>query len=69
MRTPPGDTVRVNVDVGVRDNFAVAATIIRDHHGAICGFKVAKLDVVDPLNGEAGAAKLGVQFAQQQGFS
>lgn len=43
------DTVNVNVDVAVRDRFAVIAAIIRDSQGVVLGAKVKKIGVVDPL--------------------
>lgn len=68
-KLPPKDVVKMNVDVAIREHFAIATAILRDHQGAICGFKVAKIDVVIPLVGEAEAAKLGVDLAHQEGFS
>lgn len=46
------------------------AAIIRDFRGVILGAKVKKIDVVDPLEGEAEAkaAKLGLELVHFQGF-
>lgn len=58
----------MNVDVAIREEFAVIAAVIRDYRGVVKGASFAKIDVVQPLEGEAAAAKLGVESAWQMGF-
>ncbi|KAB1226835.1 hypothetical protein CJ030_MR1G012139 [Morella rubra] len=73
------EVVKVNVDVVVRDEFTVVATIIQDHLSVVKGstflkIKIKKgstflkIEVLQPLEGEALATKLGVEFVQQMGF-
>lgn len=61
--------VKVNVNVPIWEDFAVVVAIIRDHQGAIRGFKVDNIDAVTPLVGEAEAANMGVDLAHQEGFT
>lgn len=44
------------------------AALIRDHQGEVKGSTFVKIEAVLPLEGEATAAKLGVEFATQMGF-
>lgn len=64
----PPEKVKVNVDMVVRDQFAVIAALIRDHQGEVKGSTFVKIEAVQPLEGDATAAKLGVEFAKQMGF-
>lgn len=60
---PPEDVVKVNVDVAVCADFVVAYVVIRDQYGELYGFKVKKLDAINPLLSEAKAAHVGVELA------
>ncbi|KAB1224236.1 hypothetical protein CJ030_MR2G005731 [Morella rubra] len=67
-KAPPNGKVKVNVDVAIRDQFAVIAALIRDSNGVVKGSKFEKIEAVQPLEGEVAAAKLGIDFAMQMRF-
>lgn len=58
----------MNVDIAIRDSYAVIAAILQDCQGAILGDLVKKIVVVDPLESEVEAAKLGMELVINQGF-
>ncbi|KAB1219878.1 hypothetical protein CJ030_MR3G009520 [Morella rubra] len=68
-KAPPCDVVKINVDVSIRDNFAVTTAILRDHNGNVLSWKVYKIPKTSPLEGEALAAKKGFEEACRKGLS
>ncbi|KAB1226792.1 hypothetical protein CJ030_MR1G021664 [Morella rubra] len=66
--TPPVDKTEVNVDVAIRQNFAVIAAIARDFYGKIQGVVTKQIKAARPLEGEAEATKLGLEPSVSSGF-
>ncbi|KAB1219636.1 hypothetical protein CJ030_MR3G011104 [Morella rubra] len=62
-KAPPNGKVKVNVDVAIRDQFAVIAALIRDSNGVVKGSTFEKIKAVQPLEREVAAAKLGIEYA------
>lgn len=56
------------MNVVIREEFAIIAAIIRDSQGVVQGSTFVKIEAVQPLEGEAATAKLGMEFAWQKGF-
>lgn len=54
--------------MAIRESYAVIATIIRDSSGVVLGARVRQIDAVDALEGEAEAARLGMELVRCQGF-
>lgn len=65
---PPKESLKVNIDVAIREEFAVVAALIQDHKGQLRGFKTARISAVEPLVGEAMAMKMGVELASHLGY-
>lgn len=63
---PPLHHIKINSDVAIRENFAVAATVFRDSKGVVLGAIVEKFVVGSLVEGEAIAAKLGVSEASNR---
>lgn len=67
--SPPRESfIKINTDFAILEEFGMAAAIAWDCGGQIQGASVKRLDVVDPVEGEAEAVKLGVQLACDLGF-
>lgn len=60
--------IKVNVDVAIRDNFAVIIATARDFQGQIQGAVTKQIQAAGLLEGEAEAAKLGLEFVVDKGF-
>ncbi|KAB1200821.1 hypothetical protein CJ030_MR0G006180 [Morella rubra] len=60
-QAPPPDAVKINVDVAIREEFAVTTAIIRNHKGELLTYNFEK-------TGEATAAKRGVEVALSKGY-
>ncbi|KAB1203276.1 hypothetical protein CJ030_MR8G026870 [Morella rubra] len=65
---PPPDTVKVNTDVAIRENFAVAAAVFRGSQGIVLGATAEKILVGSPVEGEAVVAKMGIMEASHRGW-
>lgn len=65
---PPANKIEVNVDVAITDNFAVIIAIARDFQGQIQGAVTKQIQAAGLLEGEADAAKLGLEFVVDKGF-
>lgn len=59
---PPVTKVKVNVDAAIRETYAVIVAIIRDSGGVVLRAEAKRIDAVDSLEGEAVAAKLGLEL-------
>ncbi|KAB1221445.1 hypothetical protein CJ030_MR2G013169 [Morella rubra] len=62
---PPQHTIKINVDVAIRDDFAAIAL---DFQGVVLVVGVKQIDAVEPLIDEAHAAKMGTELATHMGF-
>lgn len=60
--------IKINVDAAVRDNFTLAAAVLRDHRGDFNGAATKLLVPLQPVEAEEEAALFGVQEAWQRGF-
>lgn len=66
---PPLGFFKVNFDVAIRPNFAVAAATLRDHNGNFLAVNSLKLPHMDVNLGEAHAALLAIRLATAHGCS
>lgn len=62
-------TIKVNTDVAIHDSYAVAVAITQDCNGQVKGASVKRLNVVDPVEGEVEAVKLGVKLTCNHDFA
>lgn len=65
---PPNAKLKINVEVAVRDCFAIIAAIARDFQGTVLGAVVKQIEALEPVVGDAYAAKLGMELAEEKGF-
>jgi hypothetical protein len=66
---PPLGYLKVNFDVAIRPNFAVAASTLRDHEGNFLAVNSLKLPPMEVAMGEAHAALLASRIAVSFGCS
>lgn len=52
------DAVKINVDVAIRETFAVTAAALRNHHGELLGYDFLKI----------AATSMGVEMATRLGY-
>ncbi|PON68380.1 hypothetical protein TorRG33x02_262320 [Trema orientale] len=65
---PPSQWIKINVDVAIRDVFAVGAAVARDDRSTFLALRTSQLLNPDPLLSEANAMLLGFKLARDHRF-